>query len=197
MMTSTGPRAVKALSVFEKFMARLRRKPKTKRRPSASTKPDVRLEAWQQKCYELTRENERLKFEAQDARQQLCQLRIDGGAFGEGAHKRIGYMVGTFIPEGVLDKLRAHPERIPEFQRTVAEAMISSAVKAMVRVNERGKQVAMLFMPYGTDFKQRANLPVFEVPQGHHLMIPKEIEDSIEKELKREAESEYRKLLRY
>ena len=197
MMKSIGRLADEAQKSFVKFMARPRksRSTTTRRKPSST---NIEVEAWQQRCYELTRENERLKFEAQDARAQLMQLRIDGGAFEQGPVKRIGYMIGTFIPEGVLLKLRRYePHRLAEFKRVVVDAMVDSALKAMYRVNENGKQVAMVFMPYGTSFKQRANLPVFEVPQGHHLIVPQEIAESIETELRREAEDEHRKLLRY
>lgn len=176
-------------------MARTKSRRKTTSRQKSSS---IEVQAWQQRCYELIRDNERLTIEAQDARQQLCQLRIDGGAYGEGVHRRIGYMVGTFIPEGVLDKLRKNPDLVPEFQKHIVDVMVTSAIRAMLFVNEKGKQVAMVFVPYNNgDIRKRANLPVFESAQGFKMIVPEKLQDEIDKMLKEQAEDERRKLLRY
>ena len=195
MMTLIGQLADAAKRSFIKFMARPRKSRSTTKRRKQSS---IEVEIWQQRCYELARENERLKIEAQDARQQLCQLRIDGGAYGEGVHKRIGYMIGTFIPEGALEKLRKHPERVAEFKQHVLEAMVNSAINKMLHVNDNGKQVAMIFLPHGAgDKTKRANIPVFETSKGFQMIVPEKLQHEIDKVLEYQAQEERRKLLQY
>lgn len=187
MMKSTG-----VLSTLRKIAASAKRMAKPRRKKS-----QAELEAWQQRCYELARENERLKFEAQESRAQLCQLRIDGGAYGDQLRKRIGYMIGTFIPEGALEKLRAHPDRVPEFKRHILEAMVDSAINKMLYVNEQGKQVAMLFLPAGQKGAGRANLPVFESNKAFQITVPEQLQREINLMLEDQAKEERRKLLQY
>lgn len=175
-------------------MARKPHRPSSKKPQRQSC---IELEAWQQRCYDLVRENERLKYEARESRAQLCQLRIDGGAYGDHLHKRIGYMVGTFIPEGVLGKLRKHPERIEEFKRHVVDAMVNSSINAMLHVNEQGKQAAMVFLPAGSKGAGRANLPVFETAKDFQMVMPEKLKDEIQTMLAEQAKDERRKLLQY
>lgn len=185
MKKSIGRLAAEARNVFTKSMGRLRRKA-SKRQPSES------IEAWKQKCYDLTRENERLSLEAQALRAQMCQLRVDAGCI----HGRIGYMVGTYIPETVVKKLAEHPERASEFKRTVIDAMMESVLRGMLYRKENGKCVAMVFLPYGEKFTKRTVLPVFECDGKHEMIIPEKLRTEIDRALEQQRRDE-RKLLGY
>lgn len=96
-----------------------------------------------------------LELALQRARAQLCQLRVAQEKIGE----RIGYMVGAFIPEGTVAKMRGWtPEQREEFKRAVVDALVANALNGIVRINSRGRMVAMVFLPPGT-----AGDPVLEI----------------------------------
>lgn len=88
-----------------------------------------------------------LEHALQRARAQLCQLRVVQEKIGE----RIGYMVGAFIPEGTVAKMRGwSAEQREEFKRAVVDALVANALNGIVRINARGRMVAMVFLPPGT-----------------------------------------------
>lgn len=188
MMTSIGVlTTLYRLAASTKFMGKLRRKP-SKRRSSAS----IEVEAWQQRCYELTRENERLEIRAREAYAQLCQLRSIAGNI----NGRIGYMVGTFIPEQTVEKLKRNPQLADEFKRTVLDTVMQSVLGGLLYRKENGKCVAMIFLPHGEKFDKRTALQVFDCEGKHTLEIPQKLRDEIDDALERQRRDE-RKLLGY
>lgn len=87
----------------------------------------------------------------------MCQLRVTQ----EKIHERLGYMVGAFIPEGTVAKMRGWtPEQREEFKR----ALVANALNGIVRINSRGRMTTMVFLPphmggdileiFETDIKQ-------------------------------------------
>jgi len=119
-------------------MERKSRKQKIKDRISKLF--DARVAALEKKCAELD-------LALQRARAQLCQLRVTQ----EKIHERLGYMVGAFIPEGTVAKMRDwSPEQREEFKRAVVDALVANALNGIVRINSRGQMVAMIFLPPDT-----------------------------------------------
>lgn len=133
-------------------MARKSRNQRIKDRISKSF--EARIAALEKRCEEKD-------LALQRARAQVCQLRVTQ----EKIHERLGYMVGAFIPEGTVAKMRAWtPEQREEFKRAVVDALVANALNGIVRINSRGKLTAMVFLPphmggdileiFETDIKQ-------------------------------------------
>lgn len=100
-----------------------------------------------------------LEHALQRARAQLCQLRVVQEKIGD----RIGYMVGAFIPEGTVAKMRGWtPEQREEFKRAVVDALVANALNGIVRINCRGRMVAMVFLPPDVAKGGDAVLEIFE-----------------------------------
>jgi len=119
-------------------MERKSRKQKLKDRISKSF--EARVAALEKRCSDLD-------LSLQRARAQLCQLRVAQ----EKIHERLGYMVGAFIPEGTVAKMRDWtPEQREEFKRAVVDALVANALNGIVRINSRGRMTAMVFLPPGT-----------------------------------------------
>lgn len=136
MTPLTGDRK-KRKDPSEKFMARPSRRAKLKARISASF--EARIAELEKKCVDLD-------LALQRTRAQMCQLRV----VQEKIHERLGYMVGAFIPEGTVAKLRSWtPEQREEFKRAVVDALVANALNGVVRINSRGKMTAMVFLPPG------------------------------------------------
>lgn len=131
-------------------MARRTRSQKIKDRISKFF--DARVEALEKRCAELD-------LSLQRARAQLCQLRV----VQEKIHERLGYMVGAFIPEGTVAKLRTWtPEQREEFKRAVVDALVANALNGIVRINDRGRMVAMVFLPPDANTGGDKVLEIFE-----------------------------------
>lgn len=92
----------------------------------------------------LEAESKRLKLEIQNLRAHLMELRVSNESPKEGA---IGWMVSAFVPESAVSYLRAHPESVAEYTRLVAEALVSNAVKKVLRLSKCGKIQALIFEP--------------------------------------------------
>jgi hypothetical protein len=91
----------------------------------------------------LLRQIDDLKHEAQYYRAQLCQLRIQHAE----EKKRMGWMVSAFIPEEVIDNIKASGNK-NEFVLRVAGVLVDSALKGIFRLNRTGKRVqALVFEP--------------------------------------------------
>lgn len=173
MKKSIGRMAAKARETFTRYMAQ--------------------RNLWKQKALELAKENERLKLEAQQARAQLCQLRVDPGSY----HGRIGYMVGTFVPEEVVKKLRDNPQHASDFKHLVVDKMMESVLRGFLfRKLENNKCVALVFLPRGEKFTRSTVLPVFECEGKHEMHVPKELRDEINREIELQQQRE-RRLLGY
>lgn len=156
------------------------------------TKYTEHLNPWKEKALELARINERLKIEAQQARAQLLQLRVDPGSY----NGRVGYMIGTFVPEEVVKKLQANPDKAREFKSIIVDAMMESVLKGFLfRKPENQKCVAMVFIPRDEKFTRGTVLPVFEC-NGKHEMDVQKLRQTINNEIK-EQEARERKLLGY
>lgn len=157
------------------------------------TKFTARANPWKDKALELAKENERLRMEAQQARAQLCQLRVDPGNY----HGRVGYMIGTFVPEEVVHKLQANPERASEFKHAVVDTMMESVLRGFLfRKPENNKCVALVFLPRGEKFTRSTVLPMFECDGKHDFKVPEELREEINREIKLQQENE-RRLLGY
>lgn len=167
MMKSIGRVAAKARETFAKYTG------------------------WKNKALELARENERLKIEAQQARAQLLQLRVDPGSY----NKRVGYMIGTFVPEEVVQKLQANPDKAAEFKSIIVDAMMESVLKGFLfRKPENQRCVAMVFLPRGEKFTRSTVLPVFECDGKYEFKVPEKLRQEIEHEIKKQQEREQRLL---
>jgi hypothetical protein len=102
---------------------------------------------------------EGLLRESQLARAQLARLRVAQ----ESVRDRTGFMVGAFIPDGVLTKLRAASEEDrAEFSNRVLKSLLSSALSGVFRINERGNLTALVFEPLGLASSKRLVTPIFE-----------------------------------
>jgi hypothetical protein len=104
----------------------------------------------------LLRQIADLKREAQYYRAQLCQLRIQHAE----EHKRMGWMVSAFIPEEVIDSIKASGNK-NEFVLRVAGVLVDSALRGIFRLNRTGKKVqALVFEPLSLD-SQKALVSVW------------------------------------
>lgn len=157
------------------------------------TKFTERRNPWKDKALELAKENERLKLEAQQSRAQLLQLRIDPGSY----HGRIGYMIGTFVPEEVVKKLQANPDKASEFKHAVVDTMMESVLRGFLfRKPENQKCVAMVFLPRGEKFTRSTVLPVFECNGKYSMDVPDKLREEINREIELQQQRE-RRLLGY
>lgn len=95
------------------------------------------------------------KEKTQLARAQLCQLRVEQETLPE----RTGFMVSAFIPDGALSRLT--DDKVEQFTRVIADALVLNAVKGIRRVNQRGNMTTMIFVPVG-HMDKRTVMPVFE-----------------------------------
>lgn len=153
----------------------------------------IELATWKKECYDLTHENVQFKIQAQEARAQLCQLRVDPGSY---AH-RLGYMIGTFVPEEVVKKLQANPERASEFKHAVVDTMMESMLRGFLfRKPENQRCVAMVFLPRGEKFTRSTVLPVFEYDGKYEINVPDKLREEINREIELQKQRE-QKLLGY
>lgn len=123
-----------------------------KRKDRISKLFEARIAELEKRCAELD-------LSLQRARAQLCQLRV----VQEKIHERIGYMVGAFIPEGTVARMRGwSAEQREEFKRAIVDALVANALNGMVRINARGRMVAMVFLPPDMAKGGDAVLEIFE-----------------------------------
>lgn len=95
-------------------------------------------------------------------------------------------MVGTFIPEQAVEKLKRNPAQAEEFKRTVLDAMMQSVLSGLLYRKENGKCVALVFLPHGEKFDKRTALPVFDCDGKHNFNIPQKLRDEIDDALERQ-----------
>lgn len=72
------------------------------------------------------------------------ELRVSNESPKQGA---IGWMVSAFVPDTAVKKLQGNAQLIPEYVRLVAEALVSSAVRQILRIDSGGKIQAIIFEP--------------------------------------------------
>ena len=120
------------------------------------------------------------------ARAQLMQLRVHG----ESIRGRTGFMVSAFIPNGVLERLRAGTERQKsEFQQRVVTELVALALRGIFRVSNHGTMQAMIFAPVSKDAKRATPSAIFETRDGST-----KVEHYVSEDLRRIKSEEQRML---
>lgn len=93
-------------------------------------------------------------------RQQVVQLRVsndDPASMG-----RIGWQVSAWIPQEVVDKMRAgenlnHPDHmsVRQWVEHIAHTLVIQAIKGIFRVNAKGNMTALVFEPLSLESNKR------------------------------------------
>lgn len=165
LITRIPAAAVAACDTFL-FRRSLRRKLRdTEERLRDSLQKREVLESWINQANTVWRSDE------ESARAQLCRLRV----VQETVRDRTGFMVGAFIPSGVLRALRQCPaDQIDSFKRRVMAPLVDHAVAGLFRVNAKGNLTAMVFEPVGdSENPPRRVVPVFESDKDGQPVIEK------------------------
>lgn len=83
----------------------------------------------------------RKEEEIQNLRAHLMELRVAQ----EDVKGEIGWMVSAYVPDSVVKHLQQHPERVAEFTRLVADALVDNAIKRILKIDRSGKVQALIF----------------------------------------------------
>jgi hypothetical protein len=130
--------------------------------------------------------------EVQNLRAHLMELRVSNESPKTGA---IGWMVSAFVPETAIKALRRKPERIPDLVQLVAEALVSSAIRQILRIGAEGKIQALIFEPVTSpDQKVIRTRPWFETDTVRAEKLTYEQAKRLAEETERECEQRRRML---
>lgn len=112
-----------------------------------------------------------LKSNPDQMRAMLCQMRV----FAQSDGGRAGYMVGTFLPDEVLDALKTRPNLAHEFCEMVWTPTLEYALKGIFHINSRGNVSAIIFTKLGS--RGGAAGAVFDVDGDHKMVTASRIVD--------------------
>jgi hypothetical protein len=122
------------------------------------------------------------ELEIQNLRAHLMELRVSN----ESPRGAIGWMVSAFVPDSAVAALQEKPERIADFQKVVAEALVANALRGILKLNKEGKCQALIFEP--AQQKVLKSRPWFESDtNGVSLIGAKLLAEEAEERSKRNA----------